>query len=73
MEIINVLDTVSFESADGLDILTGIVWAIEAHAIIFRTGNQFHSVPRFLAEQSTVLLEKFNREAVIAQILEAIA
>lgn len=72
-EIINVLDTVSFETADGLDYLTGIVWAIEAHTITFRVRDSFHAVPRALAEQSTVLIEKFSREAVIAELLEAIA
>lgn len=72
-EIINVLDAVSFETADGLDYLTGIVWQIEAHTITFRVGNSFYPVLRYFAEQSTILIAKFDRTAVIADILEAIA
>lgn len=72
-EIINVLDTVSFETADGLGYLAGIVWAIEAHVITFRVGESYYAVPRYFAEESTILIEKFDRAAVIADILEAIA
>lgn len=72
-EIINVLDTVSFETADGLDYLTGIVWEIAPHVVTFRVGESYYSVPRYFAEENTVLIEKFDRAAVIADILEAIA
>lgn len=68
---INVLDTVSyvFEA----DIMTGVVWMIETNSITFRTGNSLYSVPRALAEIDTVLLEKYNREAVIAFIIGKVA
>lgn len=59
-QIINVLDKVSFETADGLDYLTGIVWDIAPHVITFRVGESYYAVPRYFAEESTILIEKFS-------------
>lgn len=73
IDVINVLDKVSFVTSDGLDILTGIVWIIEPSTITFRVGASFYDVPRALAEQDTELIEKYDRAAVIAEIMGAIA
>lgn len=69
---IQIGDYVSFETADGMDILSGYVVDIFPNTIIFQYGeNSFENVPRFMAEQTTVLLVSY-RETLINDILDAI-
>lgn len=58
---------------DGSQMVTARVYAIHADSIEFLKGQVRWTVDMELAAQSTLLIERFDRQAVIAEILEMIA
>ncbi len=75
-QIIEVLDTVNFETLDGMDVLeNAVVWAIEPFVITFRWQGRNYQLPRAIAEQESQvqLVAKYDRASIIAELIEAIA
>lgn len=70
---ISVGDLVIAPLRDGSELVTCYVYAIDSETVSFLWNSVVFTVETEIAASCTLLLEKFNRQAIIAELLSRLA